>query len=107
MSVIVRKPLKTLWNLVEACEKRIDAQLAREIEFALPLELNQEQSIQLTRKFIHDQFVLRGMMADWAVHWDTGNPHVHVMLTMRALTDSGFGQKVVVWNNKALLQEWA
>lgn len=95
-----------LWNLVEASEKRIDAQLAREIEFALPLELDQTQCIQLAREFIHDQFVLRGMIADWAVHWDAGNPHVHVMLTMRAIIDSGFGQKVVVWNNKALLQEW-
>ena len=95
-----------LWNIIEASEKRIDAQLAREIEFALPIELDQTQSIQLAREFIHDQFVLRGMIADWAVHWDAGNPHVHVMLTMRAITDSGFGQKVVVWNNKALLQEW-
>lgn len=97
---------ESLWNAVEQSEKRIDAQLAREIEFALPLELNHEQSIQLAREFIQDQFVLRGMIADWAVHWDAGNPHVHAMLTMRALTDAGFGQKVVAWNNKALLQEW-
>ena len=65
--------------------------MGREIEFALPIELNETQSIQLARAFIHDQFVLRGMIADWSVHWDQGNPHVHVLLTMRALTETGFG----------------
>lgn len=95
-----------LWNLVETVEKRKDAQLAREIEFALPLELNQEQNITLAREFIHDQFVLRGMVADVAVHWDEGNPHVHVLLTMREITAEGFGQKLTAWNSRALLQTW-
>ena len=30
---------ETLWNAVEACELRRDAQLARELEFALPREM--------------------------------------------------------------------
>ena len=30
-----------LWNAVEAAEKRKDAQLAREVEFAIPRELSQ------------------------------------------------------------------
>src|SRR5690348_16732793 len=49
-----------LWNLIEYIEKRKDAQLAREIEFALPIELSKEQNIELAREFIKDQFVLRG-----------------------------------------------
>lgn len=96
-----------LWNLVEKSEKRIDAQLAREIEFSLPVELNQEQGIELARNFIQEQFVSRGMIADWNVHRDNPeNPHVHVMLTMRELTESGFGRKVVDWNHKSLLLSW-
>lgn len=95
-----------LWNKVERSEKRIDAQLAREIEFALPIELDSAQSIQLAREFINDQFTIRGMAADWSVHWDAGNPHVHAMLTMRELTADGFGKKVTDWNSKALLIEW-
>ena len=95
-----------LWNLVEASEKRIDAQVAREVEFALPMELNQEQAIQLAREFIRDQFVLRGMVADWSVHWEENNPHVHVMLTMRELTEHGFGAKNRDWNSKILLNTW-
>jgi len=95
-----------LWNSLDAAEKRIDAQLAREIEFSLPIELNQAQSIALARAFIKDQFVLRGMIADWSVHWDTGNPHVHVLLTMRTLTETGLGRRAIEWNNKTLLQTW-
>jgi Ti-type conjugative transfer relaxase TraA len=95
-----------LWNSVEAVEKRVDAQLAREIEFALPIELDQAQNIALAREFIHDQFVLRGMIADWNVHWDEGNPHVHVMLSMRELMEGGFGKRVIAWNSRALMNAW-
>jgi ATP-dependent exoDNAse (exonuclease V) alpha subunit len=95
-----------LWNLVEHHEKRHDAQLAREAEFALPLELTTEQNILLAREFIQDQFVLRSMVADWSLHLDEGNPHVHVMLTMRSLEENGFGLKVRDWNRKELLGEW-
>src|SRR3546814_20792886 len=35
----------TLWNEVEAGEKRKDAQLAREVEFSIPRERNQLQGI--------------------------------------------------------------
>ncbi len=95
-----------LWNKVEASEKRVDSQLAREIEFALPIELTQEQNILLAREFIHDQFALRGMICDWNIHWDDHNPHVHLLLTMRELTEDGFGKRALQWNNRALLNEW-
>ncbi len=58
----------TLWNTVEAVEKRRDAQLAREIEVSIPRELNQEQGVELVRDFIKAQFVDRGMIADLNVH---------------------------------------
>ncbi|MBY2930915.1 Ti-type conjugative transfer relaxase TraA [Sphingomonadales bacterium 56] len=101
----------TLWNEVEAGEKRKDAQLAREVEFSIPRELNQQQGIQLARDFVEKQFVERGMVADMNVHWDMGKdgqpkPHAHVMLSMREVGPEGFGQKVREWNSTALLQEW-
>jgi ATP-dependent exoDNAse (exonuclease V) alpha subunit len=46
------------------------------------------------------------MVADLNVHWDPGNPHAHVMLTMRELTPDGFGRKVTQWNKVELLREW-
>ena len=101
----------TLWNEVEAEEKRKDAQLAREVEFSIPREMNQKQGIQLARNFVEKQFVKRGMVADMNVHWDMGKdgspkPHAHVMLSMREVGTEGFGQKVRDWNSTALLQEW-
>jgi ATP-dependent exoDNAse (exonuclease V) alpha subunit len=102
----IDKASEQLWNFVEKSEKRNDAQLAREAEFSLPIELSQEQGINLVREFIKDQFVLRGMIADWNLHWDDGNPHVHVMLTMRSLADNSFGLKVREWNKNELLKEW-
>ncbi|TAE80287.1 MAG: hypothetical protein EAZ74_03655 [Alphaproteobacteria bacterium] len=83
-----------LWNMVERLEKRDNAQLAREIEFSLPVELTREQNIKLAHDYIRDSMVARGMIADWSVHMDDeNNPHVHVMLTMRPLTEDGFGKK--------------
>src|SRR6185312_2200720 len=61
-----------LWNAVEAGEKRKDAQLAREVEIAIPREMDREEAIELVRDFVRDEFVSRGMIADLNVHWDIG-----------------------------------
>ncbi len=105
-----------LWNDVEAFEKRKDAQLAREVEFAIPREMNQQQGIELARDFAQAEFVERGMIADLNVHWDIGTdglakPHAHVMLTMREIVidkdgDPGFGAKVRDWNRTELVEQW-
>ncbi|MER9973424.1 Ti-type conjugative transfer relaxase TraA [Mesorhizobium sp. M0085] len=100
-----------LWNDVEAFEIRKDAQLAREIEFAIPRELAQRQGIQLARDFVQAEFVDRGMIADLNVHWDRGEdgmpkPHAHVMLTMRAVDEKGFGPKVRDWNRTEMVDRW-
>jgi len=101
----------TLWNEVEAVEKRKDAQLAREVEFAIPRELDQTQGVALARDFVQREFVDRGMVADLNVHWDVGEdgepkPHAHVMLSMREAGPDGFGGKVRDWNRTELLTEW-
>lgn len=100
-----------LWNAVEAAELRKDAQLAREIEFAIPREMSKEQGIALARDFVRDEFVERGMIADLNVHWDIGadglaKPHAHVMLTMREVGEDGFGKKNRDWNRTDLLEKW-
>ncbi|WP_341990187.1 MobA/MobL family protein [Azorhizobium sp. AG788] len=58
---------QTLWNAVEHAEKRVDAQLAREINMALPHELTDDQRLDLVRGFVAEQFVARGMVADIAI----------------------------------------
>src|SRR5665213_2069720 len=100
-----------LWNDVEAFEVRKDAQLAREVEFAIPHELTQAQGIELARDFAQSEFVDQGMIADLNVHWDMaedGSPkaHAHVMLTMRAVDEDGFGPKVRDWNRTEMVERW-
>jgi Ti-type conjugative transfer relaxase TraA len=100
-----------LWNDVEAFEVRKDAQLAREVEFAIPREMSEAQGIELARDFVRREFVDRGMIADLNVHWDTAEdgmpkPHAHVMLTMRAVDENGFGQKVRDWNRTQMVERW-
>ncbi|MFL9841138.1 Ti-type conjugative transfer relaxase TraA [Sphingomonas sp. ST-64] len=102
---------ESLWNAVEAVELRKDAQLAREIEFAIPREMTKEQGIELARDFVREEFVDRGMIADLNVHWDIGadglaKPHAHVMLTMREVSEDGFGKKNRDWNRTDLLEKW-
>ena len=80
----------TLWNSVEQIEKSSDAQLAREIEVALPVELSRAEQLALVRAFVKDNFVDAGMCADFAIHdKGTGNPHAHIMLTVRPLKEDG------------------
>ena len=100
-----------LWNEVEAGERRKDAQLARDVEIALPRELSRTEAIALVRDFVSEQFVARGMIADLNVHWGQtadgeDQPHAHVMLTMRSVNEDGFGPKVRDWNATSLLTDW-
>jgi Ti-type conjugative transfer relaxase TraA len=101
----------TLWNEVEAGEKRKDAQIAREIEIALPREFSPAEAIRLAQDFVRERFVAHGMVADLNVHWGhtaSGDeqPHAHVMLTMRAVGPDGFGKKVRDWNRTEVLVGW-
>jgi ATP-dependent exoDNAse (exonuclease V) alpha subunit len=85
-----------LWNLVEQTERRKDSGLAREIVFALPLELNEQQNIALARSFIQEQFCQRGMIADFSVHWEKANPHDWSLMDL----DKRFGlgmRKLCYW----------
>ena len=107
------KKRQHLWNQVEMAEKSANAQLAREIEIALPLELSREAQIALAREFIQENCVEKGMCADLAIHnppvrngygqpidrngkptndpekMTFRNPHAHILVTMRPLNERG------------------
>jgi ATP-dependent exoDNAse (exonuclease V) alpha subunit len=100
---------QTLWNRVEASEKRVDAQLAREIEITLPRELSKDQQVELVRQFVRDQFISQGMVADIAIHRPEASdgkeqPHAHILLTLRRLdgaSPTGFAAtKERDWNER-------
>ena len=95
-----------LWNQVEATETRANSQLAREVEVALPIELTHAQHIALLHGYVNEHFVSLGMVADIALHAKTGNPHAHIMLTLRDVEAEGFGGKRRDWNSPALVTRW-
>lgn len=94
-----------LWNEVEKIEKSNDNRVAREIEVALPIELNRKEQIQMVQEYVRENFVNKGMCADFSIHAghshraDKGfnsdgnitkeNPHVHIMLTVRPIDQDG------------------
>ena len=107
-----------LWNAVEKIERYKTAQLSREIEIALPSELTREQNISLLRRYVSEQFVRAGMCADVCVHdKGDGNPHAHIMLTLRPIEPDGtWGQKsrqegkrkipTTDWNERERAEDW-
>jgi len=108
---------QTLWNAVEKAERRVDAQTAREVEIALPIELNREQQIALVKNFVKENFISLGMGADVAIHdgkkatRDTiatsDNPHAHILLTTREILVDGLSaKKNRDWNSEQSLKNW-
>ncbi|MFG6343461.1 MAG: MobA/MobL family protein [Lachnospiraceae bacterium] len=83
-----------LWNAVELSEKGQKSQLARMLKASLPNEWSYELVEEVVRDYVQRNFVDKGMCADWAIHDsenDKGqrNLHIHVLLTMRPLTENG------------------
>ncbi len=78
-----------LWNTLEAVERRKDAQLATEVEVALPNELNHEQQHALIIGFIDEHYTQKGFVADFNIHdapiGKPKNGHVHIMRPLRAI----------------------
>ena len=82
-----------LWNAVEENEKTKDSRLAREFVVALPIEMGKDDWITLLTEYIQENFISDGMCADVAIHDTDGrNPHAHIMLTVRPLTENGTWQ---------------
>ena len=101
-----------LWNEAEQAEKRKDAQLAREIEIALPHELTDQQREWLVKDFVREEFTRKGYAVDAAIHQpekdsDARNYHAHLLVTMRTLDADGFAEKKDrSLNSRDQLNEW-
>lgn len=96
----------TLWNGVEAVERRKDARLAKEIEAALPRELSPADWLELCRTFA-EHYAGQGFVADLAIHDDGSahNPHVHILLTTRVVEPDGFGGKIRSADGRQFVEE--
>lgn len=97
----------TLWNEVERVERQKDGQTVRYFDVAIPCELSNEDKIKLVAEYCQKNFVDKGMIADIAFHdLNGGNPHAHVMLTLKPITADGFCKKERSWNDKKNVILW-
>lgn len=96
----------SLWNAVEVAEKRKDARLAKEVEFALPLELPRSAWLD-TARAMADAYTTQGFVVDLAIHDDgvRRNPHVHLLMTTRKVGEDGFGLKIRSADGKQFVTE--
>lgn len=97
-----------LWNHVEASEKRVDAQLAREIILALPKELSTDAQFQTAVDWAKQELVASGMVVEVSLHHPKSgtNPHVHILCTMRKLDGEKFSaKKAREWNDVSVLEK--
>ena len=83
-----------LWNSVEKIEKSKNSQLARNLLFTLPRELNEQDRIKLISEFIEENFTSKGMIADCNIHNPMASdneeqPHAHILLTLREIDEQG------------------
>lgn len=69
-------PLSVFQN-IDAFEKRKDASLGKEYEIALQNELSRQQNIETVKSFCQ-KIVDEGKYAVASIHWKNENPHVHV-----------------------------
>ena len=88
------KDSATLWNSVEMIEKSPKDQLCRMMKMSLPNEWTYEVAEEVVRKYVMDNFVSKGMCANWAIHDAVNekgqrNLHFHCLLTLRAIDENG------------------
>jgi hypothetical protein len=84
------KDRQKLWNEVEKKDRKANSRYAKEFNVALPIELSEQDQKDLLTKYVQENFVNAGMVADVAIHRDNpDNPHAHVMLTNRPFNPGG------------------
>ena len=84
------KDRQKLWNEVEKKDRKSNSRYAKEFNVALPVELSESEQKELLTKYVQENFVDEGMVADVAIHRDhPDNPHAHVMLTNRPFNSDG------------------
>lgn len=86
------KDREMLWNRAEEAERRKDAVVARECEISIPRDIPEHQW-QAFAYAVAAAYTDAGAIADIAIHcpadaYGEPQPHVHIMLTTRALDAS-------------------
>lgn len=87
-----------LWNTAEAVENRKNSNTAREMDIALPYELDAIEQKKLASQFASWLSSQYGVAVDVALHrpdrqGDQRNHHMHLMFTTRTIEGAEFGAK--------------
>ena len=77
-------------------KKIATARTAYDDEFSLPKELSREQNIELVREYVNTKFIRKGLVSTYSIHWEEGNPHVHIVYSSRAYKDGEFSPSKTV-----------
>jgi hypothetical protein len=96
---------ETLWNRAEAAETRINSQVAREYEIALPSAVSADDREGIARSFAQGLVNRYGVAVTVAIHepsryGDDRNFHAHILTTTRAIEEDGFGKKTRVLDDR-------
>ena len=92
---------------VESAEQRRNSRICRDVQIALPIELDDPSRIELAEAFAAELAERYATAACWAVHRpdrrsDRRNHHAHILLPTRALAGDGctFGKKLRVLDDQ-------
>ena len=94
---------QTLWAAAEAAERRVDAQVARQLLFSIPRQCPPHLRLDLLRA-VCQPYVDDGAALQIAIHTPPASdgaeqPHAHVQMTMRRVGGGGFAaKKETRWN---------
>ncbi|MFA5372226.1 MAG: MobA/MobL family protein [Sideroxydans sp.] len=68
------------WAMADKHERK-NGSMYREFEIALPNEFTREESVDLVREWVMQEFPHQ--MVEVGVHWKLGNPHAHIQVCER------------------------
>lgn len=96
---------ETLWNRAEAAENRINSQVAREYEIALPSAVSADEREDIARSFARTLVDRYGVAVTVALHepsrhGDDRNFHAHILSTTRTMGTEGLGKKTRVLDDR-------
>lgn len=96
---------RDLWLKMDrlSLERRPDQATAAHMVGSLPIGETVEGWRQIVLAFVEDEIAARGMIADWAIHFQAGEggapgirPHVHILATLRTF-DRDPGRRNIAW----------
>lgn len=110
---------EALWNAVEKKENRKNSQFCRSFDIALMNEFSLTQNEEVLKKWLFENYVKRGLVADVAIHaphknkdgTTNKNIHAHILIPTRFLDKNGWGEKDREANSKEFIlkvrKSWA